>query len=317
MRAIRQCVAVVAAVLVSSTVGAAEAPPAPLQQVISGTVHQALFAIAFDGETGYAVGAAGEVQRSEDGGQSWKAMTPAPTPLSLLGVASEGGHTLAVGQKGLVLSLQGDKWTPVDSGSKSRLFAVGVNRKGDAVAVGEFGTVLVSSNGGQQWRIAAPSWDAFTEHGEEPHLYGAVVDEQGVITIAGEFGLILRSEDGGASWHAQHRGDASIFGLALDGQGRGYAVGQVGTALRSDDNGKTWTTLQSGTGANLLSVLPVSHDVAVISGVRGSLVTHDGGQSWKVRNEGELGSLWFSDLAKSDQGVYAVGQAGQLVRLQP
>src|SRR3546814_13250645 len=44
------------------------------------------------------------------------------------------------------------KWTPVDSGSKSRLFAVHLNPRGDAVAVGEFGTVLVSGDGGQSWR---------------------------------------------------------------------------------------------------------------------------------------------------------------------
>jgi len=307
---------VVAAALFSSAVGAAE-PQTALTSVVSGTVHQALFSIAMDGKTGYATGAAGEILSTEDGGASWKAMTPAPTPLSLLGVTTNGGRTLAVGQKGLILSLKDGKWTPVDSGSSSRLFAVHVNQKGDAVAVGEFGTVLASGDGGESWRNVAPTWDAFTEHGEEPHLYDAAVDADGVMTIAGEFGLILRSSDGGGSWHELHRGDASIFGLTFDGQGRAYAVGQVGTVLRSDDNGKSWTKLASGSDANLLSVRMLSHDVAVVSGVRGSLVTHDGGQSWQSRTEGPLGSLWFSDLAGTADGVLIVGQAGQVMRMQP
>lgn len=314
--ALRDCMVVVAAALFSSAVGAAE-PQAPLTSVVSGTVHQALFSIAMDGKTGFATGAAGEILHTGDGGQSWTPMTPAPTPLSLFGVTTKGGRTLAVGQKGLVLSLQDGKWTPIDSGSKSRLFAVRLNTRGDAVAVGEFGTVLVSSDGGQSWRTVAIDWDSHTAHGEEPHLYDAAITEDGRITIAGEFGLILRSDDGGGSWKELHRGDASIFGLAFDSEGRGYAVGQVGTVLRSDDDGKTWTKLASGSQANLLSVQPVSHDVAVISGVRGSLITHDGGQSWQARSDGPLGTLWFSDLAGTADGVLVVGQAGQMVRMQP
>src|SRR3546814_19812053 len=67
---------------------------------LSGTVHQALFSISLDGNTGYATGAAGEILQTGDGGESWKTMKPAPTPLALLGVATRGGHTLAAGQKG-------------------------------------------------------------------------------------------------------------------------------------------------------------------------------------------------------------------------
>lgn len=308
---------VVAAALVSSAVGAAEPPAAALSSVVSGTVHQALFAISMDGKTGYATGVAGEVLQTRDGGKSWQAMTPAPTPLTLLGVSTRGGRTLAVGQQGLVLSLKDGKWTPVDSGSKSRLFSVRLDQKGDAVAVGEFGTVLVSSDGGQSWHSAAPDWKNFTTDGAEPHLYDAVIADNGEMTIAGEFGLILRSDDGGASWRALHHGDSSIFGLSLDAQGRGFAVGQVGTVLRTDDNGKSWTTLDSGSHANLLSVQAVSHDVVVISGIRGSLVTHDGGQTWQSRTEGALGNLWFSEMAATNDGVLVVGQMGQMVRLQP
>src|SRR3546814_8723920 len=89
--ALRDYMVVLAAALVSSAVGAAE-PAAKLSPMMSGTVHQALFSISLDGNTGYATGAAGEILQTGAGGASWKTMTPAPTPLALLGVATRGGH---------------------------------------------------------------------------------------------------------------------------------------------------------------------------------------------------------------------------------
>src|SRR3546814_9209109 len=73
--ALRDYMVVLAAALVSSAVGAAE-PAAKLSPVMSGTVHQALFSISLDGNTGYATGAAGEILQTGDGGASWKTMTP-------------------------------------------------------------------------------------------------------------------------------------------------------------------------------------------------------------------------------------------------
>src|SRR3546814_4195955 len=71
---LRDYMVVLAAALVSSAVGAAE-PAAKLSPVMSGTVHQALFSISLDGNTGYATGAAGEILQTGDGGASWKTMT--------------------------------------------------------------------------------------------------------------------------------------------------------------------------------------------------------------------------------------------------
>src|SRR3546814_3581454 len=69
--ALRDYMVVLAAALVSSAVGAAE-PAAKLSPVMSGTVHQALFSISLDGNTGYATGAAGDILQTGDGGASWK-----------------------------------------------------------------------------------------------------------------------------------------------------------------------------------------------------------------------------------------------------
>ena len=41
----------------------------PVEVIVAGTAHQALFAMDFDGDRGVAVGAAGEVQVTADGGK--------------------------------------------------------------------------------------------------------------------------------------------------------------------------------------------------------------------------------------------------------
>ncbi len=316
-----------AGLLVAGAVYAAAMPAdktagsaSPLQPVLTGTVHQALFAIAFDGDLGVAVGAGGEVQESTDRGATWNPVEPAPADLALLGVGVSGQRALAVGQSGLMLSRSADgQWSKVDSGAKSRLFSVRLNSKGMAVAVGAFGTVLVSEDGGQNWRALTLDWTIYAADGMEPHLYAAALNEDGAITIAGEFGLILRSNDAGASWQVLHKGDASLFGMQLREDGIGYAVGQSGAILRTDDNGANWTTLDSGTEALLLSVNAESSGRVVVTAMRDMIYSADHGASWKHVPAPEISDAWYSGIAQAnkDAAVLAVGQAGQIVRLDP
>ncbi len=316
-------IALAAAGLLVAGAVSASAPPAdsksPLQPVLTGTVHQALFAIDFSDTLGVAVGAGGEVQESSDKGASWK-MVQAPTQLSLLGVGVAGGKAVAVGQSGLVVTRGADgKWTEGKSGSKQRLLAVELNATGRAVAVGAFGTVLLSDDAGQTWRSAAPAWAEHAPDGMEPHMYAAHVAADGTVTIAGEFGLILRSSDAGATWTGLHKGDASLFALQLREDGVGYAVGQSGAILRSADGGATWETRPSDTEALLLGVLATTDGRVLVTGMRDMLVSRDGGESFSHVRGGGVNSLWFVGVAQASASapVLAVGQAGQIVSLQP
>src|SRR3569623_304277 len=143
-----------------------------LKPVVKGTVHQALFSIARDGNTGVAVGAGGQLMESADGGNTWKPTAANVGELSLLGVGQSQGHAIAVGQQGQVLVRdQGKSWTKSVSGTENRLLSVAVNNSGLAVAVGAFGTALKSTDGGQTWQSISPEWITIMPQGEEPHLY--------------------------------------------------------------------------------------------------------------------------------------------------
>ena len=304
-------------------IGVADAAAARLHSVVSGSAHQALFAIAFDGRRGLAVGAPGAILSTEDGGASWKPVTAVPAEVALLGVDIKGDHQIAVGQMGLVLRKDGDSWKKVASGAdKSRLLSVSINAKGQAVIAGSFGTVLKSDDGGASWTSIAPDWTSFSQKGMdagvEPHIYAAKIDEAGVVTVAGEFGLILRSAEGnGKDWKTVHVGDASLFALELRSDGVGYAVGQNGTVLRSSDHGASWTPLDVDTKAILLGVKSVPNGQVVVTGMRDMLLSPDDGKSWTHIDEGEATTSWYEGVAQADaaSAFFAVGHSGQIVRV--
>jgi photosystem II stability/assembly factor-like uncharacterized protein len=307
----------IASVLVAPLSGSAESAavdrgPAVLRD---GTRHQALFAVAFDNDAGVAVGASGAVLESSDGGQHWQPIPKAVTPLALLAVDVRGTKRLAVGQRGVVLRKEGaGAWVASSAGTDERLFGVSENATGLAVAVGSFGTVMKSTDGGQNWQKLTVDWAPFAEAGTEPHLYAVKVDDAGTITMGGEFGLILRSGDGGGTWKALHKGDASVLAIELRVDGVGYAVGQNGSILRSKDGGATWDSVNAGTKAILLGVRSAAGSVYV-TGMRNMLVSSDDGATWRAVTGGDFSVAWYAGVAASPskKGVIAVGQAGRVL----
>jgi len=312
---------IVAAIALFADCAAVAATAPPIDFIRSATPHENLFAIAFTGQQLVAVGSAGAILKSEDSGVTWKTEVPVPTSLALLGVAITETRTIAVGQKGLIVvrGANESSWTSARSGTTNRLFSVGLNRQGEAVAVGAFGTVLKSTDGGASWSELSPAWKAYMEDGVEPHLYVADVTEDGVITIAGEFGLILHSSTGGASWTLAHKGDESLFALHVREDGTGFAVGQSGTVLRTSDRGATWVALERISTANLLGVHSTSGGHVVVTGMRDMLESGDDGHSWKHIVTSETTTSWYSGVGQADSAgpILIVGHAGQIGRVRP
>lgn len=281
-----------------------------------GIAHDALYDICFNQNAGLAVGVAGTMFESDDGGKDWRLGTPV-TPSALLGVDCNAKWPIAVGQSGTVLIRRDGKWQQVKSGTDARLLSVAVNDAGLAVAVGGFGTVLKSTDGGENWEPVAFDWEAMLGDMLEPHIYGVKVSEAGVITIVGEFELILRSSDGRDTWEKLHRGDSSLFALTLNADDSGYAVGQEGKVLRTADGGKTWEKVSAGTNANLLDVLTDRDGTVYITGIRTLLRSSDGGKTWPSIDAGDVSSRWYQALGMSGDGsVFLVGHSGRIVQIK-
>lgn len=294
---------------------------AAVATIVAGTAHQALFAVAFAGDRGTAVGAAGQILLTEDGGKHWRPSAQSGvTPLSLLGVDVESAGQIAVGQAGTIYVTDGaDHWTQVEAPTKERLFAVNLNARGIAVAVGAFGTIILSEDRGHTWRSIAPADIAqYSDEGADPHLYAVALDDRGMVTVAGEFGLILRSADEGKHWAVAHKGDASLFALDLHIGRPGFAVGQSGTILRTTDDGATWSELKSNSTANLLGVSSDPNGQVVVTAMDTVLRSDDGGATWNPMDWGDFGSAWYAGvqfLGSQPATAILVGHAGRILRM--
>lgn len=321
------------AVAVALLAGPAAAEEYPVEVLADGISHDAFFAVDFDGKRGVAVGASplsgAMLHRSDDGGESWEPVKVG-SEMAVLGVTVEGGRAVAVGQQGLtMLSEAGGDWRVIEPVTTERLMNVDGNDDGLMVAVGAFGSVFASQDGGESWSDAAPDWMAVVDSEEGitqtgPNLYGVSVDDSGRITIAGEWGLVLRSTDAGSSWRVLHAGDtrnqkddATLFDLQVSDGGRIVAVGQVGRVLYSDDDGARWTSSDAGTVANLLSITRTSGGKHVATAMRDMRISADGGASWTPITGSDFAIGWYSGsgAVAGKERVFAAGHSGRILAI--
>jgi photosystem II stability/assembly factor-like uncharacterized protein len=200
---------------------------------------QDLAALAFQGSTGYAVGAFGTVLRSDDAGTTWTGLASGTTDgLDLVQELSP--TTVVVGGACVVRE-------STDGGATFRELPLGLGCD-DPVAGLSFsdpthgyvelhdGTLLFTDDGGAtlQARTSPPlaggsaSGLAFTSP-----TTGVAISTSGAIA---------RTTDGGNSWTQVLQSPFGLTGVTFVGPQIGYAVGSAGQLERSTDGGVTWTS---------------------------------------------------------------------------
>lgn len=212
------------------------------------------------------------------------------------------------------VSLQAADPAPVPA-MKARLAAkvpvTGMARAGDAlVAVGDYGTVVRSTDNGQSWQQAAvPVSSLLTAvHFADARRGWAV----------GHGGVVLATADGGANWTLQQVLDDKpvLLSVCFTSAERGYAVGAYGTAWRTTDSGKNWEPIAVGQGRD--ADLHLNHIFATRTGALYiaaetglAFRSTDGGDSWTPLKTGVSGSLW-GGLEAGDE-VVLLGMSGRVL----
>ncbi len=179
------------------------------------------------------------------------------------------------------------------------------------IAVGAFGSVLASADGGATWQV---------QPFPMKHLaLMSVAMREGKCIAVGQTGLVFTAPDC-KTWQAVPPVTKSrLLAVAMNRQGLAYAVGGFGAILRSTDWGQSWTVQKvdwsgitpEGAEPHLYD-LHVAEDGAVTAVGEFELVLRSSdGQQWSALHKGER-SLF--GLAVLDGGqMYAVGQSGALL----
>lgn len=100
-------------------------------------------------------------------------------------------------------------------------------------AVGYYGTILRTTNGGSNWIVQTS--------GTTEWLYGVSFIDSNNGTAVGGNGVILRTTNGGTNWIKQTTGTISrLFGVSFTDSNNGLAVGRNGTILHTTNGGVTF-----------------------------------------------------------------------------
>lgn len=170
----------------------------------------------------------------------------------------------------------GWEWaSPLPQGHTINALAFG----GDAgYAVGDFGTVLKTTDAGATWSGLATGTTGALDR-------VAVIDADSVVVAGGC--TARRSDDGGATfrrlpwWPSDSACPAPIAALAFPTDQRGYVVLVDGAVWRTDDAGATWTGLAGAPVPGATDAAFTSPDAGVIATSAGFIFrTTDAGRSW-------------------------------------
>ncbi len=126
-------------------------------------------------------------------------------------------------------------------------------------AVGEFGTVLKTTNEGQTWTQLTT--------GTTRTLRAVYFVDASTGFVVGDSGTILKTITGGTEWSVLTSGTLNALRAVLFRDGNtGTVTGNTGTILKTTDGGTTWTSQTSGTTRRLVGISYPTADTGYIVG---------------------------------------------------
>jgi photosystem II stability/assembly factor-like uncharacterized protein len=252
-----------------------------------------------DGRKGWAVGHDGLILVSDDGGEHWRLQRDGlaiqhQTNLELretahrrveeleqqLATAGDAGREqLEADLEDARIDLEDADLTLEEPVFTSPLMDVWFQDANFGWAVGAFGALVTTRDGGQHWF----NTDSALDNPEQFHLNTVTGDGKGRVFIAGEGGLMFRSLDSGQSWESlEPFYDGSWFGAVYDAQHDTLLVfGLRGHLYRSTNFGSSWEPVATDNSNTLAGGSWSPEGGIVLVGGDGTvLLSNDGGQTF-------------------------------------
>ncbi len=221
------------------------------------------------------------------------------------------------------------------------------------VAVGDYGTIIRSTDDGKTWQqarvpVASPltsvhfvnersgwavghggvilasvdggaTWQVQKVLDERPVLLSVHFADERRGYAVGAYGAAFRSDDGGATWEPMavgegNDGDMHLNHLFSTRGGALFIAAEAGLAFRSDDRGESWTKLETDVSGSLWSGFEGADGEVVLLGMSGKVIaSRDRGQTWQLRETGTEQSL-TGGVGLADGGSLVVGSGGVMLR---
>ncbi|MEK6900017.1 MAG: YCF48-related protein, partial [Nanoarchaeota archaeon] len=269
-------------------------------------VSTSIRAVSFtSSEVGTAVGNSGTILHTTDGGTTWTNQTSGVLN-NLYGVIfPEVSRHIIVGNSGRISnSINRIKWDADSSGVTENLRAISLVNEKFAVAVGQSGTIVRTTNGGETWNSQSS--------GTTKSLRGVSFINTNVGTAVGESGTIIRTINGFA-WSNQTSGTPTdLEEVYFMNTTYGFAVGAQGTIIHTDD-GTTWSNQTSGVVQDLTSLSFVNANTGTVVGKNGIILrTTNGGAVWNDQSGITAEDLYGVSFINSNVGT-AVGTNGVVI----
>lgn len=267
-------------------------------------LHSVFF---LDNQKGFAVGDAGTIRYTLNGGQQW---------LSINGVTAEDLHDVSfqsaslgiiVGDNGRIFRSTngGTIWVQAVSGTNNNLRTVSFGDGGMVYAGGRDGIILRSTNNGVNWSIVTSGTIRYR---------GSAAKLSTKAWIVGDGGVIFTSNNSGVSFTAQNSNTASdLHTIFMLNDLTGYIGGQNSTIIYTTSGGAQWTSRNSGINQGIDGIHFSNINTGWAVGNNGAVyVTNNAGVTWTAENSSttnELNDVYFPDINHG----WAVGMNGTII----
>lgn len=226
-------------------------------------VQSDLLAVQFvDAEHGWAVGHDGVVLRSRDGGRVWHKQFDGIAALEVFSAYYD-----ARGEDPMSVAALDSVNANYARGPSLPLLDVWFTDRLHGYAVGSFGILIQTADGGQTWEPLFHQID-----NPDALNLNAIRTVGGRIYVAAERGTLFRLDPDSHQFQRLETGnDGSWFGVTGD-HGVLLAYGLNGSLYRSLDQGDSWTRVPAPTRATFTAGMPLADGRFALSTVAGDLL---------------------------------------------
>jgi len=277
---------------------------------------------------GIAVGEAGTIIRTADGGASWTSVhAPVGTEPSLSALEIiDADKAIAVGEYGAMFrtSDRGMHWSARSGpGPVEHLLSVSFAGTDTGFVTAwnglwmEPGSVYKTTDGGSTWDNPVQNLSAFSSQLASDIAYDIAASTPELVLAVGwrasssaSGTMIFRSTDGGLRWDRLYTATYLLSTVAFIGESTAVCAGQAGALLRTTNGGFDWSTVSpAGFYDNIVDIAFSGPSNGIgVCGTGGIVRTQNGGVTWAPVAIGGVGS-WSAVSFASPGLAMAIGYA--------